>query len=75
MEAKENFPELPDHSFLLDRQFFRFDNLYYSVCLLTFVYYNANGKLCYIYHVLLDNVFVRAFTSYNAVNNYFSKLT
>lgn len=74
MKAKKDFFELPNSSFLFDKQYFHFDDFYHSVSLLTFCYYNDNGKLCYIYHVLIDNYFIRAFTSYNEASDYLSKL-
>lgn len=73
MKAKETHSGLPSNSFLIDRQYFHFDNFSYSVCLLTFGYYDGSGKLCYTYHLLVDGVFIWAFTDYLSVMDYFKK--
>lgn len=64
---------LPNCSFLIDRQYFHFDDFNHSVCLLTFGYYDEKGKLCYIYHLLIDGVFNRAFTGYFIAMDYIQK--
>lgn len=74
METKQLRHYLPKSSFLVDRQFFNFDDLCYSVCLLTFGYYNEKGKLCYIYHLLIDGIFTLAFSDYARVLDYLQKL-
>ena len=74
MKAKETLSELPNYSFLIDRKYFNFDDFYHSVCLLSFGYYNENDELCYIYHLLIDNIFTRSFADYYAAVDYVSKL-
>lgn len=73
MEAKETHSVLPNCSFLIDRQYFHFDDFCHSVCLLTFGYYDESGKLCYIYHLLIDGFFTRVFTDYLMAMSYFKK--
>lgn len=73
MEAKKTLSELPNHSFLVDKKYFNFEDFNHSVLLLTFGYYNENGKLCYIYHLLLDNIFTRVFTDYFIALDYLSQ--
>lgn len=74
MKAKETLSELPNYSFLMDKKYFHLEDFNHSVLLLTFGYYNENGKLGYIYHLLMDNLFVRAFTDYSMAVDYVSKL-
>lgn len=74
MEAKETNYDLPNYSFLVDRQFFNFYSFNHTVCLLIFGYYDEKGKFCYIYHLLIDNYFMRAFTDYFIAVDYVSKL-
>lgn len=74
MEAKDTRSVLPSNSFLVDRKYLYFDDFYYPVCLLTFGYYDEDGKLCYIYHLLVDGVFIWAFTDYLSVMSYFKKI-
>lgn len=73
MEAKETNSVLPSSLFLIDRQYFHFDDFSQSVCLLTFGYYNEKWKLCYIYHLLIDGVFNRVFTDYFIAMSYLQK--
>lgn len=73
MEAKKHLSESPNYSFLIDRKCFHFDDYNHSVCLLTFGYYNENGKLCYIYHLLVDEIFTRVFLNYLAAMDYLRK--
>jgi len=75
VKAKETISDLPTFSFLIDRQYFHFDNFYLSVCLLTFGYYDETDKLCYIYHLLIDDVFIRVFTDYFMALNHLRKIT
>lgn len=73
MEAQKHLSESPNYSFLIDRKYFHFDDFNHSVCLLTFGCYDENGKLCYIYHLLVDEVFTRVFSDYFAVMVYLRK--
>jgi hypothetical protein len=73
MKAKEAFPDLPNYSFLVDRQFFHFDDYCHSVCLLSFGYYDEKDKFCYMYHLLVDDIFIRAFTDYYMAVDYLRK--
>jgi hypothetical protein len=75
MEANETHSVLPTHSFLVDRQYFHFDDFCHSMCLLTFAAYDEDGKLCYIYHLLKDEVFTHVFASYFDVMIYLRELT
>ena len=75
MKAKEINSDLPKCSFLIERKYFHFDNFYLSACLLTFGYYNENGKFNYIYHLLIDDVFIRAFTDYFMALDHLRKVT
>lgn len=74
MKAKQSLAELPNNSFLVERKFFHFNDFYHTVCLLSFGFYNENDELCYIYHLLLDNVLIRVFTNYYTAVDYVSKL-
>lgn len=73
MEAKKHLSESPNYSFLIDRKYFHFDDFNHSVCLMEFGYYNENGKLCCIYHLLIDGVFTRVFTDYLMAMSYLKK--
>jgi hypothetical protein len=70
MITKKTHHDLPDYSFLVDRQYFQFERFSHSVCLLTFGYYDESGKLCYIYHTLINGNFTRRFTNYAMVLDY-----
>lgn len=74
MEIKQLQHYLPKCSFLIERKYFHFDDFYLSACLLTFGHYDENGKFNYIYHLLIDDVFIRAFTDYFMALDFVSKL-
>ena len=75
MKAKQHLSELPNFSFLMERKYFHFEEFNHLVCLLTFGYYNVNGELVCVYHLLLDNIFVRSFTTYLSAVEHLSKLS
>lgn len=75
MEAKETHYDLPNYSFLIDKQSFYIEDYYHSVSLLSFGYYDKNGKFNYIYHLLIDDMFNRVFTDYFTAFIYISKLS
>jgi hypothetical protein len=74
MTAKKTLSELPNYSFLMDKKYFHIEDFNHSVLLLSFGYYNEKGELGYIYHLLMDNIFVRVFTDYYMAVDYISKL-
>ena len=74
MKAKATISDLPNYSFLIDKQSFYVKDYFHSVALLSFGYYDENGKFNYIYHLLIDDVFTRVFTVYLEALIFMSKL-
>jgi len=73
METREKLPQMPSSSFLIERHFFKFKDFNHTVSLMEFGYYDADSKLQYIYHLLIDDYFTRVFTSFECALNYLSK--
>lgn len=73
MEAKKHSWDLPDHSFLIVREFYVYEGYRDLVSLLTFGYYDGKGKLCYFYHILSGDVFIQVFTDYYRALEYLRK--
>ena len=75
MEAKVTHYDLPNYSFLIDKQSFYVKDYFHSVALLSFGYYDESGKFNYIYHLLIDDMFARVFTVYLDALVFMSKLS